>query len=395
MRSVRPSTISCDTAGTPPLPKGPHRLGSLLPFDHIASGGRAPSAAGSAPVVATPPNAATGAANSVSGGVVNIGAGTVVGAASQSKDISDGAIRPPRHHQSMFAGEIILVEGIDGGVVRQSLNHPMSRGLFSVDHLQLGLQISEVSIAAGVKPSENLMLPRSKSGMGPGLPGKIEDQVDDASGDDKNSGRPLPYRSEISENGRKAGGSANEDQRHQRTVHAAKEALTHCMIGGLGSGVEGDVMSRQRFGLGGGGTGRSGAFVPGEPRSGTLIGRGWGGGAGRLLSSLIDHWFSPILNVLSFKSREDVAGRSAAATADRHPLYFATTDDRKQPKRRVHTNDRGTYRVGPFFDPATDTMIVPARATGDVVIVAILLLIATIASVAIGVGLGWLAATLN
>ncbi|WP_269069000.1 hypothetical protein [Aurantimonas coralicida] len=40
-------------------------------------------------------------------------------------------------------------------------------------------------------------------------------------------------------------------------------------------------------------------------------------------------------------------------------------------------------------------MIVPARASGDVVIVATLLLIATIASVAIGVGLGWLAATLN
>ena len=62
MRSVRPSTISCDIAGTPPLPKGPHRLTPLPPFDRLASGGRAPLAAGSAPVAATPPYAATGAA---------------------------------------------------------------------------------------------------------------------------------------------------------------------------------------------------------------------------------------------------------------------------------------------------------------------------------------------
>jgi hypothetical protein len=62
MRSVRPSSISRDIAGTPPLPKGPHRLAQLPPLDRIASGGRAPAAAGSAPVAATPPYAATGAA---------------------------------------------------------------------------------------------------------------------------------------------------------------------------------------------------------------------------------------------------------------------------------------------------------------------------------------------
>ncbi|MEF2553227.1 hypothetical protein VQ042_18000 [Aurantimonas sp. A2-1-M11] len=54
-----------------------------------------------------------------------------------------------------------------------------------------------------------------------------------------------------------------------------------------------------------------------------------------------------------------------------------------------------TYRAGPFFDPATDTMIVPVRATGDVLLVATLILIASLASVAIGLGLGWMAATLN
>ncbi|MDX1730670.1 MAG: hypothetical protein R3184_05995, partial [Aurantimonas coralicida] len=53
------------------------------------------------------------------------------------------------------------------------------------------------------------------------------------------------------------------------------------------------------------------------------------------------------------------------------------------------------YRAGPFFDPATDTMVVPVRASGDVFLIGTLLLIATLASVAIGLGLGWLAATLN
>ena len=75
---------------------------------------------------------------------------------------------------------------------------------------------------------------------------------------------------------------------------------------------------------------------------------------------------------------------AVTGTADRWPIDLP--DDHDAPR---------AYRAGPFFDPATDTMIVPVRASGDVFLIGTLLLIATLASVAIGVGLGWLAATLT
>ena len=77
---------------------------------------------------------------------------------------------------------------------------------------------------------------------------------------------------------------------------------------------------------------------------------------------------------------------AATGAADRGRWPIDLPDDHDAPR---------AHRAGPFFDPTTDTMVVPVRASGDVILIGTLLLIATLASVAIGVGLGWLAATLN
>lgn len=77
---------------------------------------------------------------------------------------------------------------------------------------------------------------------------------------------------------------------------------------------------------------------------------------------------------------------AVTGTADRGRWPIDLPDDHDAPR---------PYRAGPFFDPATDTMIGLPRSGGDVFLVGGLLVLATLAAVAIGAGFGWLAATLN
>ena len=77
---------------------------------------------------------------------------------------------------------------------------------------------------------------------------------------------------------------------------------------------------------------------------------------------------------------------AVTGTADRGRWPIDLPDDHNAPR---------AHRAGPFFDPAADRMVVPVRASGDVFLIGTLLVLATLAAVAIGAGFGWLAATLN
>ncbi len=77
---------------------------------------------------------------------------------------------------------------------------------------------------------------------------------------------------------------------------------------------------------------------------------------------------------------------AVTGTAERGRWPIDLPDDHEAPR---------AHRAGPFFDPATDTMIGLPRSGGDVFLVGGLLVLATLAAVAIGAGFGWLAATLN